>query len=616
MFLWITSPAPPTYCGGGSRVFDSSAFFDVSPPDPNTLQRTFLPHTCSPLGGLNRFLLVRDAKVGPHGLPVIIAKRGRMLDVEPAPLGPSGKPMILNEAGKAVEIESLRVRQGKAIFMDKTGTAIPRARPMMRTRFNRTGTVQQFAIDRRVIFVDLFGNVIETEEGQAVTGAVLMSQTNSLTYYVSIVNDVFAYFLTGVRGGQITPTANQFPTTPADLAQITAFASSHNVTFPDPMALAVELKSSWVEASTLPNPDAYVTTMATVPTYAQSATQWTPNGQKRVKLALVGLHVVGRTGTNASPNGPGHPEMIWATFEHIGNTPLDTYTYNQAPNSTAKTVARDTSGKWLFSNTSATEPFNCMLMFEQGGNIVPAPTQPPCPPGGFTPSNTVRRKAWGAATGVSPNPIDGSDAVSNTEVISINNSFRGMMPAGDVRNNYYFAGSTWTIFGAAPNPFNQVGTSMLGGSTMETYVQGPDNTGAGGHFNCFSCHVSSPNMFGRATTDVSHIFGALSPLTFPTLSVQVTVLQRTAQLHTIRVAASNSVTGAPVAGATVTVSDTDSGDVIATGTTGANGTVTLKYPRCLITELELPRRPPRPIPVACDGSAHANGLGDASFTAP
>src|SRR5438874_7225434 len=210
MFLWITSPAPPTYCGGGSRVFDSSAFFDVSPPDSNTGQRTFIPHTCSPLGGLNRFLLVRDAKVGPHGLPVIIDKRGRMLDVEPAPLGPSGKPMILNEAGKAVEIESLRLKEGKAIFMDKTGTAIQRARPILRTRFNRTGTVQQFAVDRRFIFLDLFGNVIETEEGQANTGAVLMSQTNSLVYYVSIVNDVFAYFLTGVRGGQITPTANQF----------------------------------------------------------------------------------------------------------------------------------------------------------------------------------------------------------------------------------------------------------------------------------------------------------------------------------------------------------------------------------------------------------------------
>ena len=493
MFLWITSPAPPTYCGGGSRVFDSSAFFDVSPPDPNTGQRTFIPHTCSPLGGLNRFLLVRDSKVGPHGLPVIIDKRGRMLDVEPAPLGPSGKPMILNEAGKAVEIESLRLKEGKAIVMDKTGTAIQRARPMLRTRFNRTGTVQQFAaVDRRLIFLDLFGNVIETEEGQANTGAVLMSQTNSLVYYVSIVNDVFAYFLTGVRGGQITPTANQFPTTPADLAQITAFASTHNVTFPDPNALAVELKSSWVEASTLPNPGDYVTTMATIPTYAQSATQWTPNGQKRVKLALVGLHVVGSTGTNASPNGPGHPEMIWATFEHIGNTPLDTYTYNQAPNSTAKTVPRDTSGTWLFSKTSANEPFNCMLMAEQGGNIAPVTTQPPCPPGGFTPSNTVRRKAWGAATGVSPNPIDGSDAVSNTEVILINNSVRGMMPAGDVRNNYYLAGATWTILGAAPSATNQVGTSMLGGSTMETYFQGSDNTGAGGRFNCFSCHISSP----------------------------------------------------------------------------------------------------------------------------
>jgi len=64
------------------------------------------------------------------------------------------------------------------------------------------------------------------------------------------------------------------------------------------------------------------------------------------------------------------------------------------------------------------------------------------------------------------------------------------------------------------------------------------------------------------------------------------------------------------------VSDTDSGDVKATGTTAGDGTVTLRYTRCLLTEVELPHRPPRPIAVPCDGSAHAPGLGDASFTAP
>jgi hypothetical protein len=43
MFLWLTSPAPVTYGGGGGRIFDSPAFFDVSPPDQNG-QRTFIPH--------------------------------------------------------------------------------------------------------------------------------------------------------------------------------------------------------------------------------------------------------------------------------------------------------------------------------------------------------------------------------------------------------------------------------------------------------------------------------------------------------------------------------------------------------------------------------------------
>ena len=40
MFMWMTSPAPPTY-GGGAHIFDSPAFFDVSPPDASG-NRTFL----------------------------------------------------------------------------------------------------------------------------------------------------------------------------------------------------------------------------------------------------------------------------------------------------------------------------------------------------------------------------------------------------------------------------------------------------------------------------------------------------------------------------------------------------------------------------------------------
>jgi len=93
-----------------------------------------------------------------------------------------------------------------------------------------------------------------------------------------------------------------------------------------------------------------------------------------------------------------------------------------------------------------------------------------------------------------------------------------MMPNGEVRNNYIMTGATWTIGGAAPlpifysptpgNPGNQVGTSHLSNTTMETYQQGVDNTAANGGSNCFSCHSSS----STSTIDIrvlSHIFGAI-----------------------------------------------------------------------------------------------------------
>jgi hypothetical protein len=127
--------------------------------------------------------------------------------------------------------------------------------------------------------------------------------------------------------------------------------------------------------------------------------------------------------------------------------------------------------------------------------------------GGFTisPSDTIRWKAFGAASDVSPNPIDGSTAASNTEIISINNSISGMIASGDVRNNYVMSGATWTIGGAPPSGGNEVGTSVLANTTMETYQQGVDTTRANGGSNCFSCHTNN-------TTAVSHVFAPLKPL--------------------------------------------------------------------------------------------------------
>jgi cytochrome c553 len=69
----------------------------------------------------------------------------------------------------------------------------------------------------------------------------------------------------------------------------------------------------------------------------------------------------------------------------------------------------------------------------------------------------------------------------------------GMMPADDIRSNYFLSGCTWTIRGVAPN------------LTMETFVQGSDNTSNQFGTNCFSCHVSNG-------TSVGHVFPALKGL--------------------------------------------------------------------------------------------------------
>ena len=168
----------------------------------------------------------------------------------------------------------------------------------------------------------------------------------------------------------------------------------------------------------------------------------------------------------------------------------------------------------MFTSTNSTGPFN-----QQHMSLVSAsplqPTIDSISPFTVSPSDTIRRKAFGAASDGRPNPLVASTAASNTEIISINNSIIGMLSftgGTDVRSNYVMTGATWTENGAAPNGFfqqagNEVGTSVLDNSTMETYNQGVDNTlGSGRVFSCFSCHNTN-------TIFVSHDFPEVQPLT-------------------------------------------------------------------------------------------------------
>jgi hypothetical protein len=490
MFLWLTSPAPAEYGGGGGRIFDSPAFYDVSPLDGST--RTLLPHT----PGVIRVFPLRAAQVGLHGLPVIVDTSNQLLEVKP--IDPKLTPQVRDATGKVVTIGHARLVAGKPVLLDAKRIQINAAhiqaavpRFMLRSEINPL-IVQEFNIDGINIFIDPTLAVIDTEQGQAGDGSVLEAQTaanGSLVYYSTMVNDVYAYFLTGVSHGAITTvTPNEFPTTQTDLTNTLNYAAAHGKpasSFPDPDALTIEIKTAWVLASGLPNVSSYVTEEATVPTYKHvSGSLWTPDGQKTVTLALVGVHVVGST--------LGHPEMVWASFEHQNNTPLAKYSYTST-SSTTKTVTQPTTGPWVFSANGSGLTFNTAHMSVSNtpvANSIQAAT-------GFTisPSNTSRLQPFGTA---------GTDIASNTQILSANHNVLSQLASGDIRGNYFLIGATWMPFGSNPvGGLPGVGTVPLANSTLETYQQGASN--------CFSCHQNTSSAT-VPTTQISHVFGVTKPL--------------------------------------------------------------------------------------------------------
>lgn len=341
---------------------------------------------------------------------------------------------------------------------------------------------------------------IDVEENQA-TDDVLMDANGNLIYYISMVNDVYAEFLNAVNQKKMS--GDKFPTTRAEKDSIFNFAKQNGIVLKNPDALAIEIKTSWVDATSLSNVKEFVTVEAIIPTYKKNNenTKWTVNGEKKVTLALVGMHIVG------SANG--HPELIWATFEHKRNTPNASYQYVNKDDIT-ETVEADKGKNWLF-NSDIKDSANVSHMTFVGETITATKGHT------ISPSNTLRTKPWGSASDVAPNAEDLTPAASNSEIIAINNSVISKLKGSDVRKNYVFIGATWTANGAGPNGYSYnrkidslkvagvaIGTSQLANSTMETYMQNGEKYDV--HGSCFYCHS---NKGGLRPDDLSHIYGAL-----------------------------------------------------------------------------------------------------------
>jgi hypothetical protein len=386
----------------------------------------------------------------------------------------SGKPLLLDNTNKVIDVQT--EPNGAPLLRDSSGKSIALANT----------TVLVDGVQR---LITTAGDVVEL--GQAMGNPVLMTRDEGLVYYMLQANDVFAYFSTGMTNGKFAqPLPTEFPKEATLLDKIGDVAKNAppphtRPAFQDRIAMAMELKSSWVEASKLSNPQDYLTIKATVPKYGPSHDNpgvWTRTGPpQEVDLALVGFHVVG--------SALNHPEMIWATFEHVNNTPNQTYRYRTTVGADGLSPA-DPSGPWLFSRSAASGPPTSRMKLADNGDIVPIQGQT------IGPVDVTRRNAWGTPDS------DAKAIVNNTNMISINRSILSQLPAGDVRAKYIMIGATWTSDGKPPQGGNVVGTKRVANSTMETFKQ---------TLNCLSCH--SGTMLGDSDGGgLSHIWGQMSPL--------------------------------------------------------------------------------------------------------
>lgn len=364
----------------------------------------------------------------------------------------------------------------------------------------------------------LITGINKTGSVDEATGNAFIWGEDNLVYYGIHTNDVYAFFQKLNEEGEISPKATHFPTTITDLAPIISGALINDRTLiRDGQTLAMELKTSWVDASTVPNKADYITIRSAVPVYSKTSSQWTPQEEPQVvELALVGVHVVG--------SAKGHPEMIWATFEHADNAPNDAYSYLGPDGETVYSYSNfDSTGKttsdWLFINSGINkndipmqDSFAGSLEIEAFNSINSDGSIVATNGATIKPQKVYRLSPWGSNTEQPTSPAE-SNAKNNTDIISLNQSVLEQLADGDIRANYFLVGALWTngqipvdpnstIPNGSTNVINK-GSLTLSNTTMETYIQ---------QRSCFQCHKGSPlgiitDSSGKQLSDgLSHIY--------------------------------------------------------------------------------------------------------------
>ena len=355
----------------------------------------------------------------------------------------------------------------------------------------------------------------EIELGQAGGSEVLISQGESLVYYGIHVNNIYALYTTGKSIKKAAKgLSDHFPSTKDEVQAVSKFAKNYGYQIRDIRPMVIELKTSWVDASTVPDPNEYVISQAVVPEFDRSKPKgpWPVTGNVTKTLALVGMHVVGTV--------DGHPEMIWSTFEHANNVPDNSYTYTSA-NDKTESQTYNSSGGWNFIKSNLPRPKSITAngkIDSANSNTSLANSIVNIGDAKIGPVDVFRVAPWGNDQSNSCGAITDN----NTDLASINSSVLSQLKGGDIRGNYIQTGGIWTAEGQIPPGFPTTsptylrGSLSLSNSTMETYYQFYNNSSSFNPINCFGCHggvhgATSSNPVSNPTF-VSHIFEDMEPL--------------------------------------------------------------------------------------------------------
>jgi len=330
---------------------------------------------------------------------------------------------------------------------------------LTRTNLNR-------APFENLVQVDNYGNELEStiilnDTTQAGSGAVLYDKTNHPIYYTIHFNKqmydfqqkyqpIFANIIDSLKSEKNPDILIQKELNKLGL---------DTINFPVGSFI---LKTSWILASSLPSTEGYYITDG----------KKSDNTTETVKIALIGMHIIGRVYN--------HPEFIWATYEHEGLAP--NYSWREKGYPRLNEVISDKNFVFYQANTNFN---NCIMMngsssFNSVFNIYP--------------HGTVRSFVGDEY----PNEMDKKNYVN---VVSLGESVKKYLhKEKSVWENYFYKGSVWlnaadSDFGPSnPNIGSLTNKSLKGNRaisniTMETYTQLFSNgIYTGGSMNCFGCH--------------------------------------------------------------------------------------------------------------------------------